>query len=228
MHQVAQKLTIVTSLGCRRSGCDSPARSGSRRGRSDRLAVEPGAWNKVAGVGQPAATASVARTAPHKMPTTAAATGSRSQRSSVRPLDDRDLRRYDLERLELTGAALGVLLGLASAHRKVDRVATIGPVDDQRRRGIPLARCQIDGGYPEPNRIASSELIAHRAVEGNFVTEGVDEVAAHDQPTPTRWCLPRENRQGDFRLLDRWEERAAADGREVGVEPACRLPDKTL
>src|SRR5260370_41226200 len=99
-----------------------------------------------------------------------------------------DLRCLYVERLELAGAALGILrrhriahdsagriighhpfghpelsfgllLGLAVAHRDIDGLAVVGEMNHQLRRAIPLARRRVDGGQPEPHRLSPFEPI---------------------------------------------------------------------
>jgi hypothetical protein len=128
--------------------------------------------------------------------------------------DDRDLRRLDLERLELPGASLrvlcrhriphnahrrvvghdplgdpelpfGLLFVLPIAHRDVDRLARKCQVDDEFGRPIPLA-CGIDRVHPESNRLTALELIVQQTVA--WVARWIEEdgVAKDDQALARR------------------------------------------
>jgi hypothetical protein len=139
-------------------------------------------------------------------------------------LNDRDLRSFDLERLEFAGASLWVLgghriahnagwrvvgyhpfgdkevpfrlfLGLSIAHSKINGLPAIGQVDHELRRTIPLASRRIDGGHAESHGLTPFEVIIQYAVSGIAGRVEVDHVAVYNQVIGTRWRLPG-NRPG--------------------------------
>ena len=136
---------------------------------------------------------------------------------------NRDLRRLDIEWLELPGAALrilrrdgvahdsgggiighdplgdpeltfGLLLGLAIAHGDLDGFAVVGQMNHELRGSIPLARRWVDGGHPEPYRLALFELVGQRTVEWLTGTEEEDGVAVNNQAIAAGRRLPGEKR----------------------------------
>src|SRR5579864_6166990 len=129
--------------------------------------------------------------------------------------NDRDLRGLHFEGPELAGAPLRILrrhripydahrrivghnpfgdpelpfrllVVLPISHRHVNGFAGKGQVDDELRCAIAFACCRIDRGHPEPDRLASFELIVQQTVAGVPRRIEVDDVAEHDQAIATR------------------------------------------
>jgi hypothetical protein len=149
--------------------------------------------------------------------------------------NDGELRGLHLEGFELTGATLRIfcrhriphdphrrIVGhhpfsdpefpfrlpfvLSIAHRDIDRLASVGEVNDELRRAVALAGSWIERVHPEPDRLAALELIVQETVADVARGIEVDDVAKEDQPIGAG--LTRKRRWGERRDQD--ERRALA------------------
>src|SRR5439155_5096069 len=125
--------------------------------------------------------------------------------------NDGELRGLHLEGFELTGATLRILCRhriphdphrrivghhpfsdpefpfrlpfvLSIAHRHIDRLASVGQVNDELRCAVALAGGWIERVYPEPDRLAALELIVQETIADVARGIEVDVVAKEDQP----------------------------------------------
>ena len=126
--------------------------------------------------------------------------------------DDGELRRVDVERFVLAGAALrvlrgygvahdsggriirddplrhpelpfGLLLGLAIAHRYINGLAIVGQMNHDLRGTVPLSGGGIDNRHPEPHRLSPFVPTAQRAAVGLVQAEEENGIPVHAQVT---------------------------------------------
>src|SRR5207244_13458195 len=89
---------------------------------------------------------------------------------------------------------------LSIAHRHIDRLASVGQVNDELRRAVALAGGWIERVHPEPDRLAALELIVQETIADVARGIEVDDVAKEDQPIAAG--LTGERRWGERRDQD--------------------------